>query len=56
MKRKTASKSQTAPAKTPTIASHRLTAVRGGLGIAADVIRPSAAHMQQQHNEVMIGL
>jgi hypothetical protein len=56
VKRKTVSTSQTAPAQTRMIAAHRLTAVRGGLGIAVDVTTPLPSFMQQQHNETMIQL
>jgi hypothetical protein len=58
MKRKTTSKLPTSPVKTRTIAAHRLSAVRGGLGIDVEVTTPTPSlfHMQQQHNEVMIRL
>jgi hypothetical protein len=56
MKRKTGSTSQKSAAKTHAIAAHRLTAVRGGLGITFDVVPPPPSLMQMQHNETVIRL
>jgi hypothetical protein len=56
MKRKTVSRSQTAPARTHAVAAHRLTAVRGGLDIAVAVVPPLTPDMQNQHNETLIQL
>jgi hypothetical protein len=56
MKRKTSSTSQKSTARTHAIAAHRLTAVRGGLGITVEVVPPPLSIVQMQHNETLIQL
>ena len=56
MKRKTTSKLHTSPVQTRAIAAHRLTAVRGGLAIAVEVVKPRPSIMQNQHNEMLLQL
>jgi hypothetical protein len=56
MKRKTTPKLQPSPVTTRAIAAHRLTAVRGGLAIAVEMVRPRPSIMQNQHNETWIQL
>jgi hypothetical protein len=56
MKRKTVSKSPSTSTRARTIAAHRLTAVRGGIGIAVAVVTPPQWIMQNQHNETLIRL
>jgi hypothetical protein len=56
MKRTLPTISKTSKRSAVALDAKRLTAVRGGTGIAVDVVSPTPSIMQLQHNETLIQL